>query len=226
MCNKGKQCLKIIICQNYLKTLLYECTMSEAQRNVFIKVYFDLQKFIFSNKIIVAAAGFSIAVATNDAVKKLLNSIIIPLFDFINNISLVRKALGVKIISIILGILGTLIMWMLTILLCFVLLEYFLNKSIFGMVTTISEDNKTEFVKAKVEAKRNDTISNKVENIKNEENKVNEILEMSKKDDKPVEDIIRQEMHDDLSKKTQQKQKQEEQRKQSQYWDDGSYMLV
>lgn len=200
--------------------------MSEAQRNVFIKVYFDLQKFIFSNKIIVAAAGFSIAVATNDAVKKLLNSIIIPLFDFINNISLVRKALGVKIISIIFGILGTLIMWMLTILLCFVLLEYFLNKSIFGMVTTISEDHKTEFVKAKVEAKRNDTISKKVENIKNEENKVDEILEMSKKDDKPVEDIIRQEMHDDLSKKTQQKQKQEEQRKQSQYWDDGSYMLV
>jgi hypothetical protein len=199
--------------------------MSEAQRNVFIKVYFDLQKFIFSNKIIVAAAGFSIAVATNDAVKKLLNSIIIPLFDFINNISLVRKALGVKIISIILGILGTLIMWMLTILLCFVLLEYFLNKSIFGMVTTISEDHKTEFVKAKVEAKRNDTISKKVEDIKHDENKVNEILEMSKKDDKqPVEDIIRQEMRDDLIKKTQKKQ--EEQRKQSQYWDDGSYMLV
>lgn len=122
------------------------------------KFFTDFQKFIFSNNILATATGFSIGVATKEVIEKILNAVIIPsllwVIDFFN----VTFFKTNNLFTIPLEILWFIIVWIITIIFTFLLLEYFLNRTVFGLKSTIKIDEKKEFIKSKAEAKINNII--------------------------------------------------------------------
>jgi large-conductance mechanosensitive channel len=127
------------------------------------KFFTDFQKFIFSNNILATATGFSIGVATKEVIEKILNAIIIPsllwIFDFFNVTFLKNN----KLLTVPFEIIWFIIVWITTIIFTFLLLEYFLNRTVFGLKSTIKIDEKKEFIKSKAEAKINSIIPIKQE---------------------------------------------------------------
>lgn len=130
----------------------------ETSRNIFDKTYSDMQKFIFNNGIVVAAAGFTIALATNTAITNMFQAVVQPIFDVIRKLIFYEKIAHIAFLKAIIEILWIITKWIITIIIVFLLLEYFLNKTIFGMVTTMPDEKKTDFVMSKVEAKANPII--------------------------------------------------------------------
>jgi hypothetical protein len=102
------------------------------------------------------------------------------------------------VLAIILELFWTIIIWLVTIFWCFVLLEYFLNKTVFGLATTMPEDKKSEFVMSKVEAKSQPLISSSNEDLKQDKEKVNKIVQMTTEegvyDNKNVAKLIKKEL--------------------------------
>ena len=130
----------------------------ETSKNVFDKTYSDMQKFIFNNGIVVAAAGFTIALATNTAITNMFQAVVQPVIEFIKKLFFYETIANITPLKAIIEIIWIITTWIITIIIVFLLLEYFLNKTIFGMVTTVPEDKKTDFVMSKVEAKANPII--------------------------------------------------------------------
>jgi hypothetical protein len=117
------------------------------------KFFTDFQKFFFSNNIMATATGFSIGVATKEVIEKILNIIIFPSLLWILKFFNVTFLTKYNLLSIPFEILWFIIVWIITIIFTFILLEYFLNRTIFGLKSSIKIDEKTDFIKSKAEAK-------------------------------------------------------------------------
>lgn len=139
----------------------------------------DLQTFVFSNGIIIAAAGITIGVATKEAITKMLNIVIMPMFVWMRSFTAIQSIIGLPIIVVFLELFWTIVIWLVTIFWCFVLLEYFLNKTIFGLATTLTAEKKKDFVIAKVEAKTTSVISSSNEDLKKSKEDVDKIVKIT-----------------------------------------------
>lgn len=151
----------------------------DYSKNVFEKTYMDLQTFVFSNGVIIAAAGFTIGVATKEAITKMLEIVIMPVFVWLRSFTTIQSIIGYPALLIFLELFWTILIWMVTIFWCFVLLEYFLNKTIFGLATTMTDDKKKDFVLSKVEAKTSSLLSSSDEDLKKNKEEVNKIVQIT-----------------------------------------------
>lgn len=129
------------------------------------KFFNDFQKFIFSNNILIAAAGWSIGVATKEVIEKILNITIITLLKNLDFLIPHHFISGMSFIYMFLDIIWYLLTWIITIVFTFLLLEYFLNRTVFGLKSTIKSEQEKDFVKSKAEAKLDTIIPTKTEDI-------------------------------------------------------------
>lgn len=154
---------------------------------IYSKIYQDFQHFIFSNNILITASGFVIGIATNDYIKKNIK-LSEPIYTYISNILIPYETvlLGTKknnflypLIQIIGLLLMNTIVWVFTIILTFVLLEYFLNNTIIGLKSTVKEKEEKDFIISKKEAKKETIIptEKKLQDIKIKEKKEEIIAE-------------------------------------------------
>jgi large-conductance mechanosensitive channel len=112
-------------------------------------VYTDFQKFIFSHNILVSAAGFSIGVATKDVIERVLNSIISPLSRMFTRLGQSHTVFSSSFLRVPSEVIWTVLVWIMTITFTFFILEYFLNRYVFGLKTTLDENAEKTFMKAK-----------------------------------------------------------------------------
>lgn len=173
--------------------------MGEYLGDVYTKIYQDLQKYIFSNNVLVTASGFAIGMATKEVIAKILSIIIVPLFDHLRRLSQVKILWKYSIFSIPFEIFWTILLWIITILFTFLFLEYFLNKTIFGMVSTVKESDEKTFIKSKVEAKAIDIIPKSedsyIKQLNLQDEKINKIAEMTREENPAnVNKIIKSEL--------------------------------
>jgi large-conductance mechanosensitive channel len=129
------------------------------------KFYFDFQKFIFTNNVLVAAAGWCVGVATKEVIETVIAVIILPLVVWLQSLPGARHLMQVTALTTVVKVAWTLLVWVLTIIMSFVLLEYFLNRSVFGMSSTINTGQEQDFVKAKAKAKVDGILSNTPQQI-------------------------------------------------------------
>lgn len=142
----------------------------------FTKFYRDFQKYVFSNNILVSASAYSIGFATHQLIVnilKLFAPTITSLFVYFINID--KTYIGFNnipfiynILSGLIAILGNIIVWLLTIVLTFLFVEYLLYNNISGLKTTVKEEEEKDFIVAKTEAKEenNTPLSLKAKEIK------------------------------------------------------------
>lgn len=124
------------------------------------KFYHDFQEFVFTNDVVLAAAGFSVGIATKEVIERLLEEIVRPLIMVMYETHAVHSAYHILTKVVPVQVLSTLGMvawsvfeWMTIIILTFLMLEYFLNRNIIGLRSTVKTREQHEFVKSKVEAK-------------------------------------------------------------------------
>ena len=143
----------------------------------------DFQTFVFSNNVIIAAAGWSIGVATKEVITNVLNEVLLPLFillgkqKFFINIQKrifgnMHRRIALKMLHKFQTVSYLLIVWLLTIFLTFFILEFFLNRFVVGMKSTVKDQDKPAFVKATLDKQDSKTQQQKEkvydENIKQE----------------------------------------------------------
>lgn len=180
--------------------------MSETNDNkvvgTFRKLYRDFQQWAYSNEILVAATGFCIGVATKEVIEKILNDIIKPFLVFLVRLTYIQFALDTEafsssnvgyIIQTIGKSIWDILQWVIIIIMAFILLEYFLNRTIIGMKSVVKTEDTKDFVKAKAQAKES-IVPSKTE-IKEME-KTEKIEEragekMTKLDEKKIESVAK-----------------------------------
>lgn len=154
---------------------------------IYLKIYHDFQNFMFSNNILVTASGFVIGMATNEYIQKNIK-LSIPLYEYLGKILIPYENLifGIETnftIKTIIKVFGKFIIntitWIFSIMLTFVLLEYFLNNIVIGLKSTVKEDEEKDFIVSKKEAKKEDILptEKKLQDIKIKEKKEEIIAE-------------------------------------------------
>ena len=135
-------------------------------------IYHDFQQFMFSNNVLIVATGWGIGTATKDMIERLVKDMVVPIMQWISKISFISdsysKLQGYVATTKWEGFLQGLgnitwdfMIWIFIIFMTFVLLEYFLNRWLIGMRTTVAEEDNQRFVKAKAAAKENIIPDNK-----------------------------------------------------------------
>lgn len=159
------------------------------------KIYYDMQKFIFTNNTIVSASGFAIGIATKEALTSVLNLTVMKVLVLLKE-QIMKHGIS-SYISVLIEIIWQIGAWIITILFIFLLLEYFLNQKIFGLASTIKNNSKTDFIKAKLEAKTTSIIptSEDIHSINKTNETINELAQ-KKTTVKPL-NIIDKETTDD-----------------------------
>lgn len=153
------------------------------------KFYLDFQKFIFANNVLVAASAWCIGVATKEVIEKLLALVILPFVAWLKGMPGLRHVLQVTALTSLVEMMWTLVVWVLTIVLSFVLLEYFLNRTVFGMSSTIiKSEQKHDFIKARAQAKLDGVVSRTPEAAA-------EVREEKCADDRIVDKALREGTH-------------------------------
>ena len=164
------------------------------------KLFNDIQNWAYANNVVINAGGFTIGYSTYYFITGII-TLITPIFIlFGNNISKLANIIGLTktgylyiIIKFISEVIIKIIVWLSTILITFILLEYFLNNNILKLKTNIKEIEKKDFIisKAKIES---DTYDNILENKK-------KIDILNEKDKIIGEEIVRkeEELIDNLS---------------------------
>jgi large-conductance mechanosensitive channel len=115
----------------------------------------EFQEFIFSNNVIYAAASWAVGLATKEFIQQLIEKSLIPILLALGAkiMSNKRKSWikqNLSVLSYIGNLLWIFIVWMLTIFLTFVILEYLFNRQIVGLKSTVKETDKVSFAKAKL----------------------------------------------------------------------------
>ena len=115
----------------------------------------EFQEFIFSNNVIYAAASWAVGLATKEFIQQLIEKSLIPILLALGAklMSNKRKSWikqNLSVLSYIGSLLWIFIVWILTIFLTFVILEYLLNRQIVGLRSTVKETDKVSFAKAKL----------------------------------------------------------------------------
>jgi large-conductance mechanosensitive channel len=126
-------------------------------------IFYDFQQFMFGNDVLVAAAGFSIGMATKEMIERLVTAVVLPIVHFVLKFSLAKIAYtkiletfpGTHMASV-LGTVGAAVwdifVWIIIIIMTFMILEYILNRKIVGLKSTVKDDNMKDFAKAKATA--------------------------------------------------------------------------
>lgn len=137
------------------------------------KFYKDFQEYTFKNKVLVAASGFAIGIATTDLLKSIVNDIVSPniikLFSSLTLISplAIKYPIIFDFIKNISSIIWLFIIWIITIFCSFFVIEYILNRKVIGLSSNIQDDEKKQFIKEKIISKDNNNI------LPNEKDKIN-----------------------------------------------------
>jgi len=133
-------------------------------RSRYNSYYYEFQKFMYTNDIVVAAVGFTVGIVTKDMIMSVLNEIFIPIFTFLGHTKKIEKTKkylldnipGLIIFFMSIGnIFWNVLVWFLTIILTFLILEYFFNRSLLGLKTRVPENRKKDFILARLDAQRN-----------------------------------------------------------------------
>jgi large-conductance mechanosensitive channel len=176
----------------------------------FKKFYRDFQEWAYSNEILVAATGFCIGVATKEVIEKVLNDIIKPFLVFLVKLTYIHLVFDTETLYntyggyIILSIgkfIWDMFQWGIIIVMAFILLEYFLNRTIIGMKSVVKTQNTTDFVKAKAQAKESivptKTEMKELERTEKVEEKAGK--KMIKLDEKKMESVAKTQVKPDTS---------------------------
>jgi len=137
------------------------------------KFYKDFQEYTFKNKVLVAASGFAIGIATTDLLKSIVNDIVSPniikLFSSLTLISplAIKYPIIFDFIKNISSIIWLFIIWIITIFCSFFVIEYILNRKVIGLSSNVQDDEKKQFIKEKIISKDNNNI------LPNEKDKIN-----------------------------------------------------
>lgn len=170
------------------------------------KIFNDIQNWAYANNVIINAGGFTIGYSTYYFITGIL-TLITPLLILIgNNISKIASIIGLTktgylyiLIKFISSIICLVIVWLSTILITFILLEYFLNNKILKLKTNIKQGEKKDFIisKAKVESDYNKGIieNKKTIDILNEKDKIIG-YEIVKKEEDVVDNLLTKENKD------------------------------
>lgn len=129
-------------------------------------VYHDFQQFMFSNNVLIVATGWGIGTATKDMIERLVKDMVVPFMKWISQIGFIKTGYGrlqayvattkwEGFLNGLSNIAWDFMIWLFIIFMTFVLLEYFLNRWIIGMRTTVPEKEQERFVKSKAAAKEN-----------------------------------------------------------------------
>lgn len=131
------------------------------------KLFNDIQNWAYANNVVINAGGFTIGYSTYYFITGII-TLITPLFIYIgNNISIFANIIGLTktgyiylLIKFLSEIIVKTVIWLSTILITFMLLEYFLNNNILKLKTNIKETEKKDFIisKVKVETDANKSI--------------------------------------------------------------------
>ena len=124
----------------------------------------DFQEFVYANKLIVLAASYSIGLVTNQLITKVLDQIVLPFLMFMIRFSYLKRFYEVLteyisktvlngVLQLVGGLSWDIFVWLTTIALTFILLEYVLNRRIIGLKSNVTDDTKIDFLKSKAEAK-------------------------------------------------------------------------
>lgn len=164
------------------------------------KIFNDIQNWAYANSVVINAGGFTIGYSTYYFITGII-TLVTPLFILLANyisklasiIGLTRTGYLYILVKFISEIIIKIIIWLSTILVTFILLEYFLNNNILKLKTNIKQEEKKDFIisKVKVENDFNDDI---LENKKK--------IDMLNKKDKIIgHEIVRkeEELIDNLS---------------------------
>jgi hypothetical protein len=140
---------------------------------LFIKLNNDMQKWFYTNSVLINASGYTIGVSTYNYITNCITLIITPLFAYIiSNINinkflkLNKDKLLYKMLVSLTNLLSITLGWLFTLFLTFLLLEYILNNKIIGLKSNVKETDKKDFIISKISAKNNNTIKTEAENIK------------------------------------------------------------
>ena len=181
--------------------------MNNSFINAYItKIFNDIQNWAYANNVIINAGGFTIGYSTYYFITGIL-TLITPLLILIgNNISKIASIIGLTktgylyiLIKFISSIICLVIVWLSTILITFILLEYFLNNKILKLKTNIKQGEKKDFIisKAKVESDYNKGIieNKRTIDILNEKDKIIG-YEIVKKEEDVVDNLLTKENKD------------------------------
>lgn len=128
------------------------------------KFYKDFQEYTYKNKVLVAASGFVIGIATNNFVGSIMKDVIEPSLDAVfKNVMLLspipnKNPILWKFLSLVIQILWIIIVWIVTIFLSFFVIEYILNRKIIGLTSKVTDSEKQQFIKEKIESKSSNNI--------------------------------------------------------------------
>jgi hypothetical protein len=157
--------------------------------DVIFKFYTDFQEYMYSNNIVVAASGWAMGNITYKLISEILSEFFIPLFITItifiqNNIGILfpKNAVVGNVLHFGSKILGIFLFWFISIILSFVILEYFFNRQIIGLVSNVDQDKKVDFIKSKIESKKQGNIlpnEKTLNDLKKREEVINDVLSNS-----------------------------------------------
>jgi len=148
------------------------------------KFYKDFQEYTYKNKVLVAASGFAIGIATTDLLKSIITDIINPnIIKLVSSLSLISP-LAIKypfIFNIVKGFsnfIWLFIIWLITIFVSFFVIEYILNRKVIGLTSNVQDDEKKQFIKEKIISKEyNNILPNEKDKIDIENDKELENIE-------------------------------------------------
>lgn len=130
------------------------------------KIYNDFQTYVYTNKILSASGAFVFGMISKDLIDKLLNEIIFPLILSIIMLKDVLKNVekDYPIMYLCMKLIWIIVVWSISILFSFIILEYVLNRKILGLSSTvISKENKNDYLEMKVNAKMSGIIPDEKE---------------------------------------------------------------
>ena len=170
--------------------------------NAFItKLFNDIQNWAYANSVVINAGGFTIGYSTYYFITGML-ALTTPLFVLIsNNISNLAKIIGLTktgyiylSIQLICDIIIKIVIWLSTILITFILLEYFLTNNILKLKPNIKEQEKKDFIiaKAKLETSNNESIidnKKKIDIINHKDKIIGK--EIVKKEEEMIEELAK-----------------------------------
>jgi large-conductance mechanosensitive channel len=137
------------------------------------KFYKDFQEYTYKNKVLVAASGFAIGIATTDLLKSIIDDVVSPniikLFSSLTLISplAIKYPIIFNFIKNVSSIIWLFIIWIITIFCSFFVIEYILNRKVIGLSSNVQDDEKKQFIKEKIISKDNNNI------LPNEKDKIN-----------------------------------------------------
>ena len=177
--------------------------------NAFItKTYNDIQNWAYANNVTSTAGGWTIGYTTYFFITGIMG-VFTPLCNiFITKLVLIAKIIGINksgyifyFLKTILIVIGKTATWLITILVTFILLEYFFNNKLLKMKTNIKDNEKKDFIISKVknELESTDSIINNKEKIE-EINKKEKIIgeKIIKKEEELIKNVNKETDYDKL----------------------------